>query len=78
MSTRRLRYPPVEDYFAARTAGSILFAVRKDAARIWDWRGHGFSPDRVRELLRLHPGKLPCPVFVVPGSLSEEDIERLS
>jgi len=23
-------------------------------------------------------GELPCPVFVVPGSLSEEDIERLS
>lgn len=23
-------------------------------------------------------GALPCPVFVVPGSLSEEDIERLS
>jgi nucleotide-binding universal stress UspA family protein len=23
-------------------------------------------------------GQLPCPVFVVPGSLSEEDIERLS
>lgn len=23
-------------------------------------------------------GKLPCPVFVVPGSLSQEDIERLS
>ena len=23
-------------------------------------------------------GKLPCPVFVVPGSLSEDDIERLS
>lgn len=25
-----------------------------------------------------HAGQLPCPVFVVPGSLSEEDIERLS
>jgi hypothetical protein len=40
----------VLDYFAARTAGSILFTVRNEAARIWDWRGHGFSPDRVREL----------------------------
>ncbi len=25
-----------------------------------------------------HAGQLPCPVFVVPGSLSEEDIDRLS
>jgi nucleotide-binding universal stress UspA family protein len=25
-----------------------------------------------------HAGQLPCPVFVVPGSLSDEDIERLS
>jgi nucleotide-binding universal stress UspA family protein len=25
-----------------------------------------------------HAGSLPCPVFVVPGSLSEDDIDRLS
>ncbi len=25
-----------------------------------------------------HAGTLPCPVFVIPGSLSEEDVERLS
>lgn len=25
-----------------------------------------------------HAGQLPCPVFVVPGGLSKEDIERLS
>lgn len=25
-----------------------------------------------------HAGQLPCPVFVVPGSLSAEDIDRLS
>ena len=38
------------DFLAARTAGSILFSVSSEAARIWDWRGHGFSPDRVRTL----------------------------
>ena len=25
-----------------------------------------------------HAGQLPCPVFVVPGSLSDEDIDRVS
>lgn len=25
-----------------------------------------------------HAGQLPCPVFIVPGALSHEDIERLS
>jgi len=25
-----------------------------------------------------HAGQIPCPVFVVPGSLSDEDIDRLS
>jgi hypothetical protein len=25
-----------------------------------------------------HAGQLPCPVFVIPGSLSNEDIDRLS
>jgi len=25
-----------------------------------------------------HAGQLPCPVFVIPGSLSHEDIDRLS
>ncbi len=26
----------------------------------------------------VNAGQMPCPVFVVPGSLSEEDIDRLS
>ena len=40
----------VLDFLAGSTTGSILFSVRSEAARIWDWRGHGFSPDRVRSL----------------------------
>lgn len=32
----------------------------------------------VSHFANTHAGQLPCPVFVVPGSLSQEDIERLS
>jgi len=25
-----------------------------------------------------HPGQLPCPLMLVPGSISEDDVDRLS
>ena len=32
----------------------------------------------VTHFTEMAAGKLPCPVFVIPGSLSQDDIERLS
>ena len=43
----------------------------------------GAAPDgspgpMVTHFAGTHAGELPCPVFVIPGSLSEADIDRLS
>jgi hypothetical protein len=36
------------------------------------------GPGRLVNYFSAHSGNLPCPVFIVPGGLSDEDIDRLS
>ena len=39
----------------------------------------GFSLDEIKEIVSIQrSGRLPCPLFIVPGGLSEEEIDRLS
>lgn len=48
------------------------------AALVLGAAGEGNPGPLVTHFAGAHAGQLPCPVFVVPGSLSEADIDRLS
>ena len=47
------------------------------AALVLGAAGEG-GPGPLVSHFTTHAGSLPCPLFVVPGSLSEEDVDRLS
>jgi len=40
----------VLDFVARRASRCILFAVQRETARVWDWRGPGLDADRVRSV----------------------------
>lgn len=48
------------------------------AALVLGAAGEGNPGPLVSHFAGTHAGQLPCPVFVIPGSLSEADIDRLS
>jgi len=54
-----------------------LKAHREVAALVLGAAKEG-SPGPLVTHFSTHAGSLPCPVFLIPGSLSEEEIDRLS
>jgi nucleotide-binding universal stress UspA family protein len=59
----------VRDYLADHPEVSAL---------VLSTAGDGTPGPLVSHFAATHAGQLPCPVFVIPGTLSHDDIDRLS
>lgn len=59
----------VRDYLASHPeVSALVLSTARD----------GGPGPLVSHFMSSHAGQLPCPIFVIPGSLSQEDIDRLS
>lgn len=63
---------------AVRVVRDYLAEHPEVAALVLGAAAEGAPGPLVSHFAGVHAGQLPCPVFVVPGSLSEEAIDRLS